>query len=132
MLRQSLFTPDAGAQEHAEDPEATSASWETGSAPSLPSVDSQHDNVSFRAGLGCFDTDVALQGDIDSAIGSFTDEFVPCLQLRTTCILRNIILSAGVNNQAGHRRHHYDPVFTTTSRRMAGLIIDLRKAVGLP
>ena len=43
-----LLTPDAGAQEHAEDPEATSASWETGSAPSLPSIDSQRNNVSLE------------------------------------------------------------------------------------
>jgi hypothetical protein len=55
-----LITPDAGAQEHAEDPEATSASWETGSAPSLPSIDSQRNNVSFRAGMSFFDTDVGL------------------------------------------------------------------------
>jgi hypothetical protein len=55
-----LIAPDAGAQEHAEEPEATPASWETGSAASLPSIDSQRNNVGFRAGLSCFDTDVGL------------------------------------------------------------------------
>ena len=54
-----LITPDAGAQQP-ENPEATSASWETGSAPSLPSIDSQRNNVSFRAGMSFFDTDVGL------------------------------------------------------------------------
>jgi hypothetical protein len=55
-----LIAPDAGAQEHAEEPEATPASWETGSAASLPSIDSQRNNVCFRAGLSCFNTNVGL------------------------------------------------------------------------
>ena len=55
-----LITPEARVQELAEDPEATSAPWETESAPSLPSIDSQHNNVSLRACLGCFDSDLGL------------------------------------------------------------------------
>ena len=48
-VSEDLIAPGAGTQEHAVD--STSASWETGSAPSLPSIDSQRSTVSFKAML---------------------------------------------------------------------------------
>jgi len=46
---EELIAPDAGTQEHAEDPTPASTLWGTGNTPSLPSIDIQHNTVSFRA-----------------------------------------------------------------------------------
>jgi hypothetical protein len=80
-VSEELIAPDAGTQEHAEDP--TPALSETLSAPSLPSIDSQRNIVSFRAlWVALILTQILdLQSDNDSAIGSFTEAFVACSEL---------------------------------------------------
>jgi hypothetical protein len=46
VISEELIASDAGTQD-AENP--TPTSWETSSAPSLPSIDSQRNTVRFRA-----------------------------------------------------------------------------------
>jgi hypothetical protein len=48
-VSEDLIAPGAGTQEHAVD--STSGSWEIGSAPSLPSIDTQRSTVSFKTML---------------------------------------------------------------------------------